>query len=58
MKDEDKKEIVYCKDCKFYNLEDSTTENTCRCDGNKLWQPVFYRPYTKPNEFCSRGVRK
>ena len=49
--------VVRCAECKFFNREDSTTDEKCRCDVNKLWQPAHFRPYKRFGDFCSYGEK-
>lgn len=53
----DVEKVVHCSECKFFNVQERTTEGFCRCDVDHLWQPHCNRPYREPSDFCSRGVK-
>ena len=49
-------EVVRCKDCGWWNENDSifcSATKECRCG---YWKGLF--DYCKPNDFCSYGERK
>lgn len=50
--------VVLCKDCKYFNCQDSTTDGKSRCDREQLYQPVSYRPYRKRDDFCYYGEKR